>query len=629
MRTSLRAKLGIALLVVALVPTAAASALVFHRQRSAIIDDRLDRLSAIATVQQKRVEAWVGSSEDALALIASRTRFGILLRDLQEPDLSPVDRAFKVNAMTGILHDAADASRNVSDVRALDRSGRVVASTVAGEIGVDLSGEPYVLAARPGRPSLSHVGRVDGAIVGVHARVVERDGQELGWVVVEQWWAPLLDVLIDRSGLGRTGEAVLIRRDPVGGELVSLGPLRGRTDATLRPLPGTATAARPAEDAVSGPSRNAEEATDYRGEAVVAATRPIGGADWGLVVKQDREEILEPITRLRNTLLLIAGAMTVLAIVAAWLVAHRLTRNIADLTATARRVARGDRSARASVRTRDELSELAVAFNRMTDDLVGHEEELETRKTQLESFLYVSSHDLKTPLRSVSSFSQLLRLDYDASLDDRAKHYVERIEEGAMRTIDVIDDLLAYVRVDHNQHETERVDLTEAAMSARDLLGSTIAETGAKVTIGDLGVIDGNRALLVQLFQNLIGNALKYARPAASPVVAVTPEGLPGRNGSDLAFVVADNGVGVPEEFRSRVFAPFERLHGSDAVAGTGLGLAVCERIVALHEGTIEFIDSPLGGAAVRVDLTARSSPPAVRSAERSAEPTRLVTFGR
>ncbi|MDH3680131.1 MAG: ATP-binding protein [Acidimicrobiia bacterium] len=607
-RTSLRTKLGLALLAVALVPTVVASVLVFTTQRSTIIDDRLERLRAIATVQQSRIEAWVAASEDNVALIASRTRFRIELRDMQDRVISEVDRQVKLNTITGILEDASGASQNVVEVHALDRSGRVVASTSALRVGSELADAPYLAGAGPDDPSVSHVDGSGDELVGVHGGFVELDGEHIGWVVIEQRLEALVEVLEDRSGLGSTGEAVLVRRDGFSGPIVSIGPLKSSAASALAPLPTGDGVESAAVRVLDGDHGNAVDAVDYRGEPVIAATRPIDGTDWGLVVKQDRSEILAATNGLRNTLVVAAAAVTALAMTGAWLVARQLTRNIGDLTATARRVARGDRSARAKVATRDELAELAVAFNRMTDDLVGHEAELETRKTQLESFLYVSSHDLKTPLRSISSFSQLLRLDFGPGLDDRAGHYLERIEQGATRTIDVIDDLLAYVRVDHVDHESEQVDLTAAAVDARDLLGPIIAEKHAEVRIGELGHIEGNQPLIVQLFQNLIGNALKFARDGVPPVIDVTTLDRANGDGPALRLVVADNGVGVPPEHRTRIFAPFERLHSADEVPGTGLGLAVCQRIVALHDGTIEFADSPLGGAAVEVTLACREA---------------------
>ncbi len=613
---SVRTKLAATLLAVALAATAIVSLFVFEREKDAIIDDRRDGLAAIATVQQARLEAWVASAAEGLALIASRTQLRNLLEDYQEPDTAELERRIMANDMAAILADASQASRNVVAVHILDRSGVVAAST-ADRAGDDLSGEPYVAGAQPGRPILSHVDRTDAELVGVHGGVVEKDGEAIGWVVVEQRWAPVLDVLIDRTGLGETGEAILARPAASPGGVISLGPLLGDDGAALEPMPVEDRPDLPVVRAVDGITSDAVDATDYRDGAVVAATRPIAGTDWGLVVKQDRAEIIDSTDDLRNNLLLATGAMTIIAVVAALLLAEPLTRHITDLTAVARRVTRGDRSARAEVTTHDEIGELAAAFNLMTDELVNHEAELETRKTQLESFLYVSSHDLKTPLRSISSFSQLLRLDYGPGLDERGGYYLDHIEQGASATITVIDDLLSYVRVDHNDHEMTVVDLTAAATTARELLSSTINETGAEVTIDDLGHVEGNLPLLRQLFQNLLGNALKFRRPDGPPIVAVSRAERygsgndgPVRGGHQVGFVVADNGIGVPEEYRARVFSPFERLHSKDEVPGTGLGLAVCERIVTLHHGTIEFVDSPLGGAAVLVRLAGRPGRP-------------------
>jgi signal transduction histidine kinase len=601
MRTTLRLKLAAALAVIAFVAAAVSSAVVFELQETSIIEDRRDRLSVIATVQQARTEAWTASAQQGVALVASRTRFRALLRDIQNrPAGPPPEEA--VSEIVAILTDAGAASPDVLAVHALDRSGVVVGSTTPALAGVDLSDEPYITGARRDRPSLDHVARTEDGLAGIHGAVVELDGDVLGWVVLEQSWQPVLDVISDTTALGDTGETLLVRRDPVSGAVVTLAPLRQAPDSALTAVPVDGEDSLVGR-AATGPTSDAIETTDYRGHDVVASTRPVEGTDWGLVVKQDRAEILAATDDLRNTLVLATGAATLLAAAIAFLMARQLTHHIKDLTAVARRVARGDRTARADVKTTDEMAELAVAFNRMTDDLVGHEQELETQKTQLESFLYVSSHDLKTPLRSISSFSQLLRIDYGADLDDRANRYLLQIENGATRTIDLIDELLAYVQVDHTDHGFEELNLAEAAGEARALLEPVIAEKGAAVTIQDLDTIEGSHPLLVQLFQNLIGNSLKFSRPDTASVVKVSTTAGTNGDGHDFSFVVADNGVGVPEEYRQRVFAPFERLQSVDEVPGSGLGLAVCERIVSVHGGTLEFVDSPLGGAAVRVTL--------------------------
>ncbi len=225
---------------------------------------------------------------------------------------------------------------------------------------------------------------------------------------------------------------------------------------------------------------------------------------------------------------------------------------------------------------------------------------LEKSNADLQRFAYVASHDLREPLRIVSSYLGLLRRRYHGHLGADADTFIDYATEGAQRMHDMIGDLLAYARVQRTEAAMEPVPLDRIVPRARANLMARIAETKASVTIDDtLPVVRGHEPLLLSLFQNLMENALKYRQSERAPEIHV---GARQDNGRALVWV-RDNGIGIDPAFHDRVFEIFQRLHPSSAYAGTGMGLSICRSIVEGHNGRI-WIESNVGeGATFFFDL--------------------------
>ncbi len=201
----------------------------------------------------------------------------------------------------------------------------------------------------------------------------------------------------------------------------------------------------------------------------------------------------------------------------------------------------------------------------------------------LKQFAYVASHDLQEPLRAISGFVQLLDQQYSEQLDDRGKKYIQHSVSGAARMNQLIFDLLLFSRVSRDDSDFEDVDLKHCAERACEELKLSIAESNAQIEIGDLGVIPGIESLLIQLFQNLLGNSIKYCE--APPVISICST----VESDQLVVRVQDNGIGIPETYRNQVFSLFKRLHHRDEYPGTGIGLAICQRVAERHHGIIEI----------------------------------------
>ncbi|MGH9388560.1 MAG: sensor histidine kinase, partial [Vicinamibacteria bacterium] len=219
-------------------------------------------------------------------------------------------------------------------------------------------------------------------------------------------------------------------------------------------------------------------------------------------------------------------------------------------------------------------------------------EELARSNEDLERYAYVASHDLQEPLRMVSSFVQLLEKKYAEQLDEPAQQYIASAVQGAKRMHRLIKDLLAYSRAGRPGRPFEPVSCQEAVRAALSTLEMAVREGGAEVTVDRLPVVQGDRAQLEQLFQNLIGNAVKFhgENPPRVRIAARV-------DGADWLLSVSDNGIGIEAEYTDKIFAMFRRLHGGSDYPGTGIGLAICKRIVQRHGGRIWVESKPGEGS--------------------------------
>lgn len=230
---------------------------------------------------------------------------------------------------------------------------------------------------------------------------------------------------------------------------------------------------------------------------------------------------------------------------------------------------------------------IAEAKLRKTSD------ELLRSNVALERFSYVASHDLKEPLRTISSFVQLLRDRYKTKLDKDADEYIARAIDGAKRMQLLIDKILDYSRAGKVEQRITNVNCTSIVQGILDGLRVALDECGAKVTYESLPVVRGDEMLLNQVFQNLIANALKY-RSTAEPEIQISAK----RELNTWIFSVADNGIGISSDQFVNVFAPFKKLHSQNDYAGSGLGLAICQKNVERQGGRI-WVTSALGKGSV------------------------------
>jgi signal transduction histidine kinase len=219
--------------------------------------------------------------------------------------------------------------------------------------------------------------------------------------------------------------------------------------------------------------------------------------------------------------------------------------------------------------------------------------ELSRSNRELEEFAYVASHDLKSPLVTIAGFLELLQATKADQLDDDARLYVEAALRGANRMEQLIDDLLTFSRVGRIDHHRGWVDLGAVVTHLLQDWDKAVRAAGVVVRVDALPSVLGDATLLRQLIENLFSNAVKFRRPGVDPIIEITAE----RVGAEWLMRVCDNGIGVPPEHRESIFTMFSRLAQSAERPGSGIGLAICHRVVQAHGGRLWVEDGTAGGA--------------------------------
>jgi signal transduction histidine kinase len=301
--------------------------------------------------------------------------------------------------------------------------------------------------------------------------------------------------------------------------------------------------------------------------------------------------------------LLVAGGLAVA-------LQRAVVRPLRRLNAAARLVAAGDYTHRIEPGGPADLWSLAVAVEGMRSALVSGLQDLDAQagelrrsNAELEQFAYVASHDLQEPLRKVASFCQLLEKRYGDQLDERGLQYIAFAVDGAKRMQVLINDLLTFSRVGRASELHERISLDRPLDTALNSLSVAIEDADAVIERPDrLPEVLGDPTLLAMLWQNLIGNAIKFRAPGRAPVVQIAAAEQ--RDGG-WQFAVTDNGIGIPAEFAEKVFVIFQRLHGRGVYPGTGIGLALCKRIVEQHGGEMHLDTTYADGTRIVFTLPA------------------------
>nr|WP_316574962.1 CHASE3 domain-containing protein [Nocardia canadensis] len=394
----------------------------------------------------------------------------------------------------------------------------------------------------------------------------------------------------------------------------------------------------PLAAAVAAGTRGIDTATAVRGKTLFDGLRArfVTQTDNLLAaVAVDNAELDAARTQRDVVLSAVVAVFVLTGVLLVVLVRRLVVRPLGYLTDSSRRVAAGDFGSRIEAVGPSDIALVCEAVENMRHHIVAEldssrvqeatlqqqkqdlgvqAEELRRSNAELEQFAYVASHDLQEPLRKVASFCQLLDKRYGDQLDERGKQYIDFAVDGAKRMQILINDLLTFSRVGRVSEGTEPVELDATLDEALSALSAIIEESGAVIERpATLPRLVGEPTLLIMLWQNLIGNAVKFRTAGLTPVVRVSYEPA-ADDPQEWQFSVSDNGIGVAPEFVEKVFVIFQRLHPRDAYGGTGIGLAVCKKIVEFHGGRIwidtDYRDGTRLCFTLRADAPALTAPP-------------------
>jgi len=373
----------------------------------------------------------------------------------------------------------------------------------------------------------------------------------------------------------------------------------------------------------------------------------IGDLYFGISLKQLRAKVENS----REAISVVSALFFFTGVLIIFGISTLFTRPLSQMVETAKNITKGDITLRAEIHARDEVGILAETFNKMLDhletaqssllganqnlekhakdlkqeitvrkhaelDLKNFAAKLKQSNRSLQDFAYVASHDLQEPLRKVQAFGDRLKLKCSDSLSEQGLDYLERMQNAASRMQTLINDLLTYSRVTTQAQPFVDVKLTEVTQDVLSDLEVRIEELGGQIQLDDLPTIKAEPVQIRQLMQNFIGNALKFHKPDECPIVKIHGELLnENKNQTDgnsvnevCQITIVDNGIGFEEKYADRIFGVFQRLHGRDEYQGTGVGLAVCQKIVERHGGDIITKSNPGEGTTFIIRLPVNQS---------------------
>jgi signal transduction histidine kinase len=350
------------------------------------------------------------------------------------------------------------------------------------------------------------------------------------------------------------------------------------------------SAVPPVRAALAGQSGVMQYVNPLEGVEKLAAYMPLPDSQWTVVYTVPTHVALAPAAALRRHIALaslgLAVALGLLSIGLAWRIVGPLTQ----LTTAAERIGAGDLTQHITVRTGDEVERLAAAFNRMAAavatqeaQLRQHAAQLQQANSELEAFAYSVSHDLRAPLRALHGFSRIVLEEHAAHLSSEAQAYLRLVHDNALHMGQLIDDLLAFSRLSRQPLKRQRVVCTDLVRQVLGELRQDYEGRRVDITVGELPICQGDPVLLKQVFINLLANAIKFTRQREVARIVVDCR----EEGGEQVYFVQDNGVGFSMQYADKLFGVFQRLHRAEEYEGTGVGLAIVQRIIHRHGGRV------------------------------------------
>ena len=608
----IRTKLGLTYLTVSFLALVVISTSLYVYVKNVLTNDVLNHLNSVSSIQKHRIEAIIAQNLERIRLVTSRTQLRLSL-DAYVQTRKPQD----YEKIRRIIQDALASIESFNVISILDLKGKVIISTDERRLNHDYhSADFYPVAIKKNNAEHFFLDEDQQLNLYLSGPLLINDNL-IGILLIESGASNIVTSLSDFSGLGKTGETILGRQLNQGEAIQYLSPLRFDKAAALRRSVSPDMRDNVMVKALSTPGQRLEYAIDYRGHEVLAATDEIPETHWGLVVKLDKREALEPIRTLVQYLFLVSVIVMIVIVIVSYLLANVISRPIIELTHVAHDINGGNLSNRAVIKTHDEIGELAQTFNNMANtlihaqhDLLNSNKELESHRDhleemvamrtreleksiqELEAFSYSVSHDLRSPLRAIDGYAHILLEDFGMQLPDDGKECFHRIRMAAQRMGLLIDDLLELSNINRKELTRSKIDLSAKVQAVMETLKFT-TKRKVECTVQPNLFIYGDESLIDVVVNNLIGNAWKYTGSQAAPQIEFGEL----RNNESPVYYVKDNGIGFESQYAEKIFGPFQRLVRQDEYPGTGIGLATVSRVIQRHGGRI-WAEGELGKGA-------------------------------
>lgn len=563
----------------------------------------ISELSATAIEKQSALNQWVEDKRKGIILLAVDPSTIESVTDLVAAVPGSPEALVAHKRFIAEIQPRVSEGVFISVILMDPRSGEVIAATNPEEVGKFQEDREFFIRGRvaPFVQNVYYFITLQGPAMTASAPMMAKDGRLMAVIAGHINLEEMNDIVQRRSGLHETDDAFLVNTSnlfitqPSLVEDPAVLQIGVHTEAVNRCLSRTS---------------GTIDALDYRGVPSIVTYRWMPEHELCLIVQLDQSEAYNPARAFGKTMFIISGLGLVVAIALAVVLSRTITQPILALQTGAACFGSGQLDTKLPETSRDELGVLAREFNMMAATLAEKERllranaaelndrvkertaELARSNAELQQFAYVASHDLQEPLRMVASYTKLLEKRYKGRLDEDADEFINYVVDGATRMQQLINSLLDFSRIGTRTREFVATSCEKVLDEAMTNLAIAIKDSGAVITHDPLPTLMADESQLIQLFQNLIGNAIRF-RSEQLPEIHISAE----RRHNDWLFSVRDNGIGMESQYFERIFIIFQRLHTRAEYSGTGIGLAVCKKIVERLGGRIWVESKPGQGS--------------------------------
>ncbi|MBI4948704.1 MAG: hypothetical protein HY955_00985 [Deltaproteobacteria bacterium] len=548
-------RLLVVLILLAVIPCAVISYIIYDMARSAHLNQSAVLLGSLSADRELATRLLIQRRRDELGFLAGDPETVRLARELSGRAGSSSDKPLEqmvqrseffvglsvMDMATGRSRTAGTFPQEILERLALEMKQKQEKSVVRAE-------------TLPG-----------GARALLFGQSIREEGSGRGEILLGLSRLDIFDDLFkDTSMLGATGESFLT--DSRG---IALTALRYSSHEKMsHPIDASAML-----DCLAGNSKPFVVTPDYVGVPTAMSYRPVGSYGGCVMVHMRASEVMSPINTLRNMVAAIVATTITAVALMAFLVIRKLTRMDKERNRLQEDLARHVSRAEAMAAERAEMNKV----------LEKRTEELEAANKELEAFSYSAAHDLRAPLRSIESFAQILEKRYSGKLDEDGRDFLNIIRGSSKKMRQLIDDLLELSKAGRHEIKSLEVDMGELAKSVIQDLTAHASDLRMEFNVKALPPALAERVLIRQVFLNLLSNAVKFTRPVENAVIEVGGESKENEN----IYYVRDNGVGFDPKHLNKIFGVFQRLHDSAEFEGTGVGLAIVQRIIQRHGGRV------------------------------------------